>query len=159
METLEKRIRIMRLLTIAMIVNIAVAAYIYIQEKGISIAGDSCFANTSAGLGSCAQVQSSIFGSLFGVPVSIYGVIAFAFMALASWSYGHSLRHGKPIPHIEHAEFERYLSMAFILGAIFAAIFIILQFTVIGAICEYCLITDSITIVSAALFIVTFKRR
>ena len=157
MEIMRKRIRIAWTLTAAMIFNLVLSLYIYIQENVSSLSNDVCFAG-GINVGSCAQVKSSVYGSFFGIPVSVFGMIAFLFMAIAMGSFAISLKHGKPIPHIEHDSYLDLLHIAFVLGAFFALAFILLQITVIGAICRYCMFTDFIMIVSTILFIVSFKR-
>jgi uncharacterized membrane protein len=160
----EKQAKVAWILAAAMLLNMFIATYIELQEISISsgkspITGDVCFINsTTSGVGDCFKVQASPYSSLFGVSIAGWGMIIFLFMTVAMGSFAMSIKKNKPISFYEQARFRRLLFLVFILATLFALGFLYIQFFVIGALCKYCTILDTITIVSAIVFFITFKR-
>ena len=160
----ERQANVAWILAAAMLLNMFIATYIELQELSIStgsasITGDTCFTNsTTAGAGGCFQVQSSQYSSLFGVSIAGWGMIIFMFMTVAMGSFAMSIKKNKPIPFYEQAHFRRLLFLAFFAAVLFALWFIYAQLFLIQAICRYCTALDIITVISAIVFFITFKR-
>jgi uncharacterized membrane protein len=158
----EKQATIAWIITAAMLLNMLLSTYIELQEISIStgsspITGDTCFSNSTA-VGDCFTVQTSQYASFFGVSIAGWGMIIFLFMTVALSCFATSLRRNKPIPFYEQRHFRNLLFIAFGVAILFALWFIYAQFFLIGALCRYCMVLDIITIASALVFFVTFKR-
>lgn len=88
---------------------------------------DSCFQ-----AGGCAIVDASRFSRINIIPLSIVGIFIFIFIfLLLLWQMK------KPTKNKENI-----ISVVLILTSFFALYLIYLQFFVINAICQYCLIID-----------------
>ena len=82
----------------------------------------------------CEVVLNSKYSSLFGIPLSVLGVVYFSTVivsALLANSY---------------AKWRKILRAILTVGAISALSFLYLQFFVIKKVCQYCLTTDLISI-------------
>lgn len=160
MAVLKHQIAILWLLTVFMLANVAFSAYIHIEKEAL-LRGEStdvCFAGTGSE-GNCADVQLSEYGELLGVSVTIWGMVLFSFMAVLLGSLAYSMKHRKIIT--SEQDIIRTLKFAGICLAIAtlgSAYFITLQFFVIDALCKYCMVIDSLAILSAAIFFATFKK-
>ena len=94
------------------------------------------FSNSSTGIcnlgNGCDVVNSSVYGSTFGIKNSSYGMFIFSFMILLT------LFHiKKPNKHTR-----RIIHLAVLLGSTIALYFLYLQIFVIKVICSFCLIVD-----------------
>jgi uncharacterized membrane protein len=160
MRDIRHQTAILWLLTIFMLVNVALSAYIHIQKAAL-LRGEStdiCFAGTGTE-GNCADVQLSEYGKLLGVSVTVWGMILFSFMTLLIASLAYSLRHRRIITSEQDIiRTLKFAGICFAISAMGSAYFITLQFFVLGAICKYCMAIDSIALISAAIFFVTFKK-
>ena len=78
--------------------------------------------------GGCESVQQSRYAVLLGVPVALFGLVAWvAVVALVAWD----------------SELARTLVAAIAVSALgFAAYLVILQLTVIHAVCVWCMVND-----------------
>lgn len=111
--------------------------YGYTTEKTFCLTGQGC-----------DLVQNSQYANMFGMKLGYMGLIAFSLLTLT-----YTLAYKSLI------QYRLYLFMT-ILGAVFVAYFLYIQFVVIGALCSTCLIIDSIMIIIAIISMFTpFKRR
>ncbi|HVY01370.1 MAG TPA: vitamin K epoxide reductase family protein [Candidatus Nanoarchaeia archaeon] len=160
MRNIEKQRTILWILTIIMLFNVFVSAYIGI-EKAALLRGESndiCFASTGPS-GGCGDVQLSDYGVILGVSVPTWGIVCFSFMAIMLASLAYSMHHRTPISEEKDIESTvQLVGICFVIGALGAAYFIILQFFVIESICKYCMIIDSLTIISTIVYFATFKK-
>ena len=91
----------------------------------------------------CDVVNSSSYGSTFGVSNSFYGILIFSFMIILT------LFHmSKPNKHTGRA-----IHGAVIIGAIIATYFLFIQFFVIKVFCNFCLIIDFGLLIALGLMI------
>jgi uncharacterized membrane protein len=145
--------------------NMLLSGYIEFENVSASMANvinnavaDNCFANSTA-VGNCLTVQTSIYGKLLGFPVAGWGIIAFFFMTVSLGSLAFSLSRGKPIPFEELKHFEGFLMFGFLIALFGSLWFIYLQFFVIGTLCKYCMVIDSLTIISTLVYFGSFIKR
>jgi uncharacterized membrane protein len=111
------------------LVGVAIAGYLtYVHYAGVSI---------TCSTGGCKTVQHSRYAEIFGVPVALLGLLAFAGI-LAS-----AIRGG-----IEGRAATLSISLT---GVAFAAYLLVVQLAVIGAVCEWCVASDAVTTLIAAL--------
>jgi uncharacterized membrane protein len=111
------------------LVGVAIAGYLtYVHYAGVSI---------TCSTGGCETVQHSRYAEIFGVPVALLGLLAFVGI-LAS-----AIRGG-----IEGRAATLSISL---IGVAFAAYLLVVQLAVIGAVCEWCVASDAVTTLIAAL--------
>lgn len=91
----------------------------------------------------CSIVNSSQYGSTFGVENSIYGIFIFSFMVLLTLLH---IRY--PSKHTK-----RVIHTAIIIGSLISVYFLYLQFFVIKAFCEFCLAIDISMLISLGFLI------
>ncbi|MBX4196266.1 hypothetical protein KW805_01625 [Candidatus Pacearchaeota archaeon] len=89
----------------------------------------------------CSEVQHSIYSTILGIKVSMFGFISFILLAIL-----YVLSHTKTIKPIV------FVSVAK-LGAFFSLYFLIIQFFVLKKICSTCLVIDIMMILIASLAI------
>lgn len=80
----------------------------------------------------CDTVNNSSYGSTLGVKNSVYGIFIFSFMILLTLF--HIMNPNEHTRRIIHA--------SVIIGSAIALYFLYLQFVVIKAICDFCLVVD-----------------
>jgi len=87
---------------------------------------------------SCDVVNNSVYGSTFGIKNSFYGIFIFSFMIAVT------------LFHIKNPNklTRRIIYTGVILGSIVALYFLYLQFFVIKAFCNLCLIVDFSLLIS-----------
>ncbi|MEK6871641.1 MAG: vitamin K epoxide reductase family protein [Nanoarchaeota archaeon] len=93
---------------------------------------------------SCKQVQSSVYNTLFGIPLSLLGLLSFIFLL---YLYLHGLTSQRA-----HYFFHLGVFVSFI----FALYLIFLQFFILKAFCSSCMIVDVLTII---LFVLSLGRK
>ncbi len=86
----------------------------------------------------CEVVLNSKYSSLYGVPLSVLGVLYFMAIIVTSLLANH------------YISWQKYLTYLLSLGALAALVFLSIQFFVLKKVCQYCLATD---LTSVALFI------
>ncbi len=96
--------------------------------------GEICGEATS----SCSIVQHSEYESVLGINNSYFGIIAFSSLIFILISQMISPRRYK----------ERFLSLGTMVAAVAAVYFISLQLFVIKAICPYCMVIDTLSIIA-----------
>jgi uncharacterized membrane protein len=111
------------------LVGVAIAGYLtYVHYAGVSI---------TCSTGGCETVQHSRYAEIFGVPVALLGLLAFVGI-LASAIHG----------GIEGRAATISIALA---GVAFAAYLLVVQLAVIGAVCDWCVASDAVTTLIAAL--------
>jgi len=92
--------------------------------------------------GGCLTVQSSSYSSLFGIKLSLLGILFFGFLSLFL-----SLQILDPSPLKINL-----VSVTLLIGSTFAIGFLFLQIFVIKALCKYCLFIDATTLLNFLIF-------
>ena len=83
----------------------------------------------------CEEVLNSKYSSLFGWPLSVWGVSYFGSVIFAALLANH------------YTVWRKILTWVLGAGSIMAVIFLGIQFFVIKKVCQYCLTTDIVTII------------
>lgn len=110
------------------LVGMAIASYLtYVHYAGVSI---------TCATGGCETVQDSRYADIFGVPVALLGLLAFVGI-LATTVRGDMAARATAVS----------ISLA---GVAFAAYLLVVQLAVIGAVCEWCVASDVVTTLIAA---------
>ena len=103
---------------------------------------------TSAGLlcstGGCETVQSSEYAELLGLPVAGLGIVGYLVIAAAALGRGPRARAAAAAVALGAAVFGGYL--------------LVIQLVVIDAVCDWCLTSDAITSLIAAVALVRLLR-
>ena len=95
--------------------------------------------------GGCATVQSSPYAKLLGVPVAVLGLAGFALIGATALSA---------------APLARAAGAATALTAfVFGSYLLVVQLTVIGAVCDWCVASDAITTLLAAAALLRLPER
>ncbi len=81
--------------------------------------------------GGCETVQRSAYAEVFGVPTAAIGLLGFVALLAAGAARGDLARLGQATLALSACLFTAYL--------------LVIQLAVIGAICQWCLVTDVIT--------------
>lgn len=118
----------------------------YLYQSAITDTALSC--DLGSGLDGCNIVAQSEYSRLFGIPLGLYGVGFFAltFVLAASLSV---------------VSFRRLYYILFgvsALGVAASAVFVFIQFTLIKALCIYCIVSAAITVCVFALSWMLWKR-
>ena len=124
------------IILILIIVNILLSFMSYLA---VEIGGALCILKSD-----CEGVQKSIYGEIFGIEVSLIGVIAFVLLLLV---YSFALRH---------RDFYSYFVITNLIGVVGSLWFIYVQLFKLGKICLSCMIIDSIMIIIFALSVYEF---
>lgn len=117
---------------------------------GMAVAGYLAYIETQAvaaicgPVGDCNAVQTSAYAKLFGIPIGVIGMVAYA-AVLAVWVWGRARDHGLP----------RWLLLAMTaFGVAFSIYLTYLEIFVIRAVCMWCLtsavVMTALLLVSAA---------
>ncbi len=96
-------------------------------------------------LGDCGTVLRSEYSVMFGIPLAIWGIIQYAAIGYFAWLSFTS----------ESAFYKRLLFFQTALGFIFSLYFVYIQVGIIGALCQYCLLS---ALTSTFLYIVVRMR-
>jgi uncharacterized membrane protein len=116
--------------------TVGIAAYL----TQAHYAGGSVVCST----GGCETVQQSDYAELFGAPVALIGLLGSVAIAL-------SLLRGDVLG--------RAAGLALtVSGFVFAAYLVIVQLAVLGAVCEWCVVNDSLLAVLAVLATLRARR-
>lgn len=107
----------------------ALAAYLlYARQTGTQLACTT---------GGCETVQSSRYAEIFGVPVAALGLVSYFWILATSFA---------------RSELARLAQAAVALAACaFSAYLVFVQLHLIGAVCELCLVSDTLIAAAAAL--------
>ena len=122
------------------------AAVLALSCIGAAIAGYLVWARysnvpISCTTGGCETVQRSSYAKLAGIPVSVLGLAAYMGIAVSA------LRRSEPA---------RFLTAGLVLtGFLFSAYLLLVQLTVIHAVCDWCVASD---VVMSALVVVALLR-
>lgn len=121
-----------------------------------SIESDTCFRNGTS-LGSCAAVQNSKYGILFGISTAMVGVLYFTLLFLLFFLL-FLLQKWHPAIFEKTKNLFRIGLTVLIIGGVFgAAYFIFLQLVVINSICTYCMVIDVLMLLTGGLFLASRK--
>ena len=82
----------------------------------------------------CETVLNSKYASLFGLPLSVWGVAYFGSVIVCGLLANH------------YYKFKKILTALLAIGALGSLVFLSLQFFVIKKVCQYCLTTDLLSI-------------
>lgn len=109
--------------------GLGIASYlVYVHYSGSQIACST---------GGCEAVQKSRYADIFGLPIAVLGVSAYAVLLLTL------ARDDLPA---------RVATAAVaVAGAIFAVYLVIVQVAVVDAICQWCVASDALTVLLAVL--------
>jgi uncharacterized membrane protein len=83
----------------------------------------------------CETVLSSKYSVFLGVPLAVWGIAFFSGVIVAALLANH------------YQVWKKLLTIALALGSLGALVFLGLQFFVIKQICQYCLVSDVLTII------------
>ncbi len=93
--------------------------------------------------GGCETVQSSRYAEVFGIPVAALGLAGYVAILLTSWSRSELARAGQAAVALAALAFSSYL--------------VFVQLHLIGAVCEWCLVSDAVTAVVAVLVLLRLR--
>jgi uncharacterized membrane protein len=121
------------------------AALVALSLAGAAVAGYVLSSRwTDSGLlcstGGCETVQSSEYAELFGVPVAAAGLVGYVLIGALALSAAPLMRAAVAALALAATTFSAYL--------------LVVQLTVIHAVCDWCLASDAISSVIAALALV-----
>lgn len=97
--------------------------------------------------GGCDEVQNSKYAYFLGIKNSLYGILVFAVLTLATL-----VHMKKPKEHTR-----LIINWGILLGSLVAIYFLILQIFIIKAFCQWCLVVDVGMIVALGLMIIFEK--
>jgi uncharacterized membrane protein len=118
------------------LVGASIAAYLlYVRHTG----GELLCAN-----GGCEVVQSSRYAEVFGVPVAALGLIGYLALLLTSLSAGGAARAAQAGIALAAFTFSAYL--------------VYVQLALIGSVCEWCVVSDGVTTLVAALALLRLRQ-
>lgn len=142
------------LISLGMFSNFVLSSYIFAQDylKENALFGDKCFTDPNS---SCHAVQNSIYGFMFGIPVSLFGIIAFGLLGIFFYillNYGRKIGVRRWISHNNEWLFG-FVAIAMIGGSIFSLWLLYVQFYVLAVTCAYCLWVDSVMIGSTIIYL------
>ncbi len=117
------------------VIGVGITAYLL----SVRVAG----ATLSCTSGGCETVQSSPYSELFGVPVAALGLGAYLVLLAAALARGELARVSGAVVVLAACAFGVYL--------------LVVQVVVIGALCDWCLASDAVTTVLAALALLRLR--
>lgn len=135
-ETGRKRIVLVAIVLLA-IVGLADAVYLAVK----ALSGEAVTCNVVEG---CSVVLNSAWSQLVGVPTAVYGIGYYSVLVFFSGAYAWWRDH----------IVLQSLAVVATLGFIASGWFVYLQLSVIGAICEYCILSAVLT--TAIFFLVWY---
>jgi uncharacterized membrane protein len=114
------------------VVGVALASYLlYVRWTGAALA---------CGTGGCETVQASSYSKLLGIPVALLGLLAYVTIFASA---------------LVQSDLARVAGASVALAGVgFAAYLLYVQLTVIDAVCEWCLASDALMTVLAALTLI-----
>ncbi len=115
------------IITILAVMALCVSVYLSVA-KALSLTVPCDFT------GGCETVLNSKYSEIAGVPLSTWGIVYFSMIIVISLLANH------------YQKARKALKLFLAAGAAGAMVFLYLQFFVIKAICQYCLVTDSLSI-------------
>lgn len=116
------------IIVILSVLALCVSVYLSIA-KALSLAVPCDFT------GGCETVLSSKYSMLLGLPLSTWGIFYFSLLIITSLFANH------------YNNARKALKLFLALGTLGSLSFLSIQFFVLKAVCQYCLLTDSLTIV------------
>jgi len=132
------KIKTNTIISLLILIMIALSAYAYYEDLtdiGICIIGQGC-----------SVVRYSEYSEIFGIKVSLFGLISSAIFFLVFLNK-------------KKSEFlKKVFTILTFIGALFAIYFIYTQLFLIKAICSTCIIIDITMLIIAALVLFTIRR-
>lgn len=116
------------IITILAVLALCVSVYLSIA-KALSLTVPCDFT------GGCETVLTSKYSSLLGLPLSTWGIVYFSVIIVISLLANY------------YQNARRALKVCLAGGALGALSFLFIQFFIIKAVCQYCLITDTLSII------------
>lgn len=136
--------RILMVIALVAVAGLSAATYVFVTHS----LGYALFCPFATG---CDTVQNSPYAVLFGVPVSLLGMLGFtAYIALALCG----LCSGAAIRGYLHA-----LLVLSVVEVAFTSYMAYLQVAVIRAVCSWCMLSAALTLAAAGLVIYGISRR
>ena len=125
--------------------------------EGCTCDGDflsgNCFAESSD-ISGCYDVQTSKYANTFGISNPVYGIISFGLISILLISLLIVIKNKNRVFSRKNLENIRMVIFFLIFGGLLVSLwFLYLQFFVIHAICNYCMIVDVIMIIMALLYV------
>ncbi len=97
--------------------------------------------------GGCEEVNSSIYSEIFGIPIAIYGALGYLFILLVIYLSGKN-------KYVKENSVIVIFGFSFI-GVLYSAYLTYIELFVLGAICQYCVIS---AVVMTFIFILSIIR-
>lgn len=88
----------------------------------------------------CEQVLTSSYSQVAGIPVALLGAVYYFAMALAAFIYLES-KHAAANVQAHHSAILKWALILTVLGLACSVWFVYLQAVVLGAFCQYCLVS------------------
>jgi uncharacterized membrane protein len=131
-------VRHRQVIAVLALAGLSIALYLWLHKIGV-------IGDLRCGTGECEYVQSSPYGTLFGVPVAFYGVVGYAVMLAVA------LAGLQPVS-LERRWPTRLLAALAVGGFLFTLYLTYLELFVLHAICRWCVgsavVITAITIVA-----------
>lgn len=99
------------------------------------------------GIGDCWSVNTSIYSEIWGIPIALLGLVAYAAILLLLWAEQRS--------HLLQQYVDYILFGVTLIGVIYSAYLTYLEIAVIKAICPFCVVS---AVAMLILFIYSVKR-
>lgn len=99
------------------------------------------------GIGDCWSVNTSIYSEIWGIPIALLGMVAYAVILLLLWAEQRS--------HLIQQYADYILFGVTLIGVIYSAYLTYLEIAVIKAICPFCVVS---AVAMLILFIYSVKR-
>ena len=105
-------------------------------------------------LAGCDKVTASAYSSIYGIPVSLLGVIFYILLFILFFTFLFL-----PVQNLaKKQKIVRFIVFAGFLGVVFSAWLLFLQIFIIKALCLYCIISDTAAAIIFVLSLILFFR-
>ena len=106
---------------------------------------DSC-----SGIGDCEAVNSSRYAEIGGVPVALFGLAGFLFVALLIWS----------IPRVQQWAWELKLVLfgVTLAGTVYSAYLTYVELFILHAVCPFCVVSAVLMVILFIMSVQTLRR-
>ena len=105
----------------------------YITEHALTGVPAVC---TIGGFDGCRIVEQSVYSHVFGVPLSLYGMVFYVLLFILA---------ATTLVWVHHLII-RIIRIVAVLGVLASAIFVAIQVFLIGALCIYCMASATVTV-------------
>lgn len=138
-------------LSLAMLINLVLAIDIQVQKEARLSGNTALLGKCFATGGGCETVQLSSYSQTLGISNPYFGFVFFTLWAVMFAIMAFTKRYD--------ANSRNPLLASLILGALFSAWLLCVQFFIIHSICIYCLWVDIIMITTTIIFLVTTRMK